>query len=409
MKRSYTIVLLIVITLTTFASDSLNVRYIGRALNDTTCFAVKDVYVQGNYAYCACDRDGLIILDISDPSHPIEVSRLDTPGFAEAVWVRDTLAFIADWNGGLRIIDVSNPVAPAEIGTTYVGEMAVDVAVRGEYAYVGTRGSGMKVIDISDPSSSYCLVIPTFSTSQVVRNIHFSGDYAFITGNPYVTGSIWVVDISDPPTTYQVEHHGFEDIIYSSALTDSFAFFGTFLGIAVFSRSTTGWYLEYVTSYEIGSEGSWVKGVVARPPYLFAACAYNGLQIYDITDPTASLPCVGYFDTEYRSHAVFLKDTLAFVANMEGGLYILDITSFPDAITESRLPERSEIRIYPNPFNATCNISWSGRIEIFDISGRLIDEINAPCMWRPDEKTASGVYLVKVKGGEECKKLVLLR
>jgi len=409
MKRSFAIVIFIIIALTTFASDSLNVRCVGRALDDTTCFAVKDVYIQGNYAYCACDREGLIILDITDPTDPIEVGRLDTPGIAEAVWVGDTLAYIADWNGGLRIIDVSNPSTPTEIGTTYVGEMAMDVMVRENYAYIGTRGSGMKIVDISDPYSPYCFVIPTFSTSQVVRSIVFSDDYAFITGNPYVSGSIWVVDVTDPPSTYQVEHHGFEDVIYSSALTDSLAFFGTFNGIAVYSRSTTGLYLDYVTSYEIGSEGSWVKGLVARPPYLFAAFAYNGLQIYDITDPTTSLPNVGYYDTEYRAHAVFLKDSLAYVADMEGGLYILEITSFPDAIAEGSLPENNEIQIYPNPFNSRCKIICNKPIEIYNISGNLIKTIDGVNEWIPDSRISSGIYLLKAKGSKQWRKAILLQ
>jgi len=409
MKRNYTIFLFFIITLTNFATDSLNVRSISHTLNDTTCFAVKDVYVQGDYAYCACDRDGLIILDVSDLTHPAEVGRLDTPGFAEAVRVRDTLAFVADWNGGLRIIDISNPAIPTEIGTTQVHEPALFITLREDYAYVGTRGAGVKIVDITDPRYPSVLYIPSFDFNQIVRSIIEYGDHEIVSGNPDPGETIRIVDMSDPWSISVFEEIGYEKIIYCSAKVDSFILLGVFNGIDIYRNTLATWYFEHEVLYETCTEGSWVKDMAVNGTYLFTASSYNGIRVYDVSNPASSLPEIGYYDTESRANAVFIVDSLAYVADMESGLYILDISSLPDAVAEQNLPTTSDIRIYPNPFNATCNISWSGRIEIFDISGRLIDELNAPCTWKPDEKTASGVYLIKVKGGEECKKLVLLR
>ncbi len=407
MKQIIIVIIIFLSALSLCASDSLNVSCIGRALNDTTCIAVKDVYVQGEYAYCACDRDGLIILDVSDPTEPVEIVRFDTPGFAEAVWARDTLAFIADWNGGLRIIDVSNPTIPAEIGTTRVSERAMDVAVRGDYAYVGSRGEGLRIVDISDPLLPVDLGRPALTDAQAVRCIDFRDDYAFISGNPHYDGSIRFLDITTPASAAEIANYGSEKIVYSLAVTDSFAFFGKFMEIAVYSWDSSG--LTFETTYELGTEGSWAKGLAARPPYLFAAFAYNGLQVYDITDPISSLPCVGYYDTEYRAPAVFLEDSLAYVADMEGGLYILDISSFPDVIAENDIPIKSAINIYPNPFNSTCRIISDSPVEIYSISGKLIEALDGSDGWTPGINLPSGIYLIRTKDGKQCRKAVLLR
>ena len=79
-----------------------------------------------------------------------------------------------------------------------------------------------------------------------------------------------------------------------------------------------------------------------------------------------------------------------------------DFTGISDDVL---LPADVAIRAYPNPFNSAVDISVSGwdasRIEIFDVSGRLVESIDSKnidsaCRWSPKEGTESGVYLVRV-------------
>jgi len=95
----------------------------------------------------------------------------------------------------------------------------------------------------------------------------------------------------------------------------------------------------------------------------------------------------------------------------------------------SRVPDRFDIRIHPNPFNSSVTITVGegftpSRIEIYDIAGRMVAEIpknNSPLtrgvaegrgvyefVWQPDESVGSGVYLVRttMSGNKGLKPLV---
>ena len=98
-------------------------------------------------------------------------------------------------------------------------------------------------------------------------------------------------------------------------------------------------------------------------------------------------------------------------------------------------PERLSLSAYPNPFNSAVRIIVDSRsesaerlstLEIFDINGRMVAEISTDesesakplstnasgaCRWQPDEDIGSGVYLVRVKSGQEeaVKRVVYLK
>ena len=95
------------------------------------------------------DNEGLIILDISDPSHPIFIGHCDTPGNETCVFVLRNYAYVTD--GNLRIIDISTPSNPIEVGHCDTPHDAQEVFVTGNYAYV-TDGT-LRIIDVSDPSN----------------------------------------------------------------------------------------------------------------------------------------------------------------------------------------------------------------------------------------------------------------
>ena len=59
--------------------------------------------------------------------------------------------------------------------------------------------------------------------------------------------------------------------------------------------------------------------------------------------------------------------------------------------------EKFKIEVYPNPFNSTIHINAPGNSQIFiyDINGRLIDELKLP-VWSPDNSVGSGIYILRV-------------
>jgi len=111
--------------------------------------------VSGNYAYVGQGQD-LVVLDISNPSQPLELGRIITLGLIYDIKISDNYAYVADHKNGLVIVDIRNPAAPTLTGSYDIAGYAWDVAVSGSYAYVAAGYYGLVIIDISDPAA------PTF-------------------------------------------------------------------------------------------------------------------------------------------------------------------------------------------------------------------------------------------------------
>lgn len=129
-----------------------------------------DVAVSPDGRYCLIvggQQGSLHILDISDPSNPIEVGSYDPPGQALGVAVGlraqhngawnnadRLLAYVAAAGYGLRIIDITDATSPAEIGAYNTPGTAHNVVLSpdGTLAFVAAGGYGLRVVDVSDPT-----------------------------------------------------------------------------------------------------------------------------------------------------------------------------------------------------------------------------------------------------------------
>jgi len=107
---------------------------------------VRTVAVAGGYAYVAAGDAGLRVIDVSDPSTPVEVGFYDTPDEARGVAVAGGYAYIADL--GLRVVDVSTPAAPVEVGFYDTAVYAYGLAAAGGYAYVADLDTDLRVVDV---------------------------------------------------------------------------------------------------------------------------------------------------------------------------------------------------------------------------------------------------------------------
>ena len=122
------------------------------------------------------------VIDVSEPSNPVEIGFWDTDGYARDVMVLGQFAFVADGDEGLRVIDVSVPVAPTEVGFWKPqGIDARNVTVSGDLAFVGDFWEGVWVIDISNPA--FPVEIGVLDTPGYSRNSSVSGNQVFVADN----------------------------------------------------------------------------------------------------------------------------------------------------------------------------------------------------------------------------------
>jgi len=275
-----------------------------------------DVFIQGNYAYCAAKTAGIDIIDISDPSNPKKISNFDTPGNAYGLFISGEYAYVADYYGGLQIIDISNSVSPSLAGSYYDSGSFLDVFVKGNYAYT-VEGMSLKIIDISNPSSPS--LVGSLGSLGVLINIHVKDDYAYLIDYP---NGLKIVNISDPASpslTGSYDSSGFASGIYISG---DYAYLAdTINGLKIIDISTPS-----SPSLEGSFDTSNAERVQVRGDYAYVADNKGGLKIIDTTTPS-SPTLTGSYDTSGYAKAVFVSENYAYIADESKGLKIVNIST----------------------------------------------------------------------------------
>ena len=95
---------------------------------------------------------GLRVVDVSDPSAPVEVGALAGPG-SWHLEVAGGLAYMAESSAGLRQIDICDPAAPTQldaIANPFPADESAAFDVEDGLAYVQYTG-WLRVIDLGAP------------------------------------------------------------------------------------------------------------------------------------------------------------------------------------------------------------------------------------------------------------------
>ncbi|ETR66870.1 MAG: hypothetical protein OMM_05443 [Candidatus Magnetoglobus multicellularis str. Araruama] len=124
-------------------------------------------------------ENGFKIFNITNPSTPILLSSIDTPGYAKKVCIESSLAYISDSAAGIQIVDISNIYNPYVISSVNTG-WAESVIIDQNIAYVAAGKNGLVILNVNDPL--HPLTIGALDTSgfaydlTIVNNIIYVAD-----------------------------------------------------------------------------------------------------------------------------------------------------------------------------------------------------------------------------------------
>ncbi|MCK5832527.1 C10 family peptidase [bacterium] len=178
----------------------------------------------------------------------------------------------------------------------------------------------------------------------------------------------------------------------------------------------------------------WDRGGTPSIPRIDLAFSLDGIDgpwtVFADSVPNSGLSIWAAPNVESSHHDCYIKVYEAATGRFEtmtGPFSLIDLAG----IIETTLPEKIAISAYPNPFNATVNISVNGsageglapsRVEIFDIAGRRVAQLPSPSVplqggeeggsfslwekvaegrmraefiWQPDAAIGSGIYLIR--------------
>ncbi|MDY6786661.1 MAG: hypothetical protein SVK54_00885 [candidate division WOR-3 bacterium] len=141
-------------------------RYDGLSLYNVTCFKpflrsriMQDIdhpnsaIVYNKYAYVACIRAGLWVVDINNIEYPETVYNVPTGGHISCdVFEKDGYLYLCDGASGLRIFDLSDPVNINEISGYPTRDETHDIVINDyDIGYVAQNDGGFSVFDLSNP------------------------------------------------------------------------------------------------------------------------------------------------------------------------------------------------------------------------------------------------------------------
>ena len=359
------------------------------------------VFVLGQTAYVADGKQGVQIIDISEPWTPYIVGSVDTPGSAENIFVSGTTAYVADGVKGLQVIDVSMASSPRLIGGVDTPDSALDVVVVDSIAYVTDRNKGLQIIDVSVPSSPR--IIGSVDTPGRADGVAVSDQTVYVAdwegiqivdvsnlSSPRIIGSLTLTGVSTP-------YSGSEDVILSGETLfvrhDSF-----FYIIDVSDASAPAIISELALPY--GSKSMAMDGdmIYVREQ----VGGYNGwytkihaIDITNLADPQMS-GSVSMFGESVVGGGMVVTERIAWVAGGPG-LVALDVRN-PVPTNHSFLYASGENDKYRSR-GTISNVSMVNNIAyVADYSGLLVVDISRPAFPRvvgfvDTPQQATGIFI----------------
>ena len=267
-----------------------------------------NVRVDGHLAYLARYQDGLRILDVTDPAHPVEVGHAPTEDATMREIYNDvkivhaagrTYALMCSNKVGAVVWDVTTPATPvlvAHMGTA-AGAGAIDVHtifVDGGRAYLGNIDVGLEIYDVADPAHPVRLgglPPPAGSGDIFLHDLYVHGARAYL--NFWGAGMV-IADVSNPaaPTVVGTFANYGETSSHSSWVTQvggrmiaahGDEQWGSHLRLVDVTEGTPG-FLAPTAEYKTRDEVS-AHNVMAFGSTVYMAYYQDGIRVIDIADP----------------------------------------------------------------------------------------------------------------------------
>lgn len=274
------------------------------------------IAVEGNLAYLAAGENGLLIIDATNPAGLTLRGKYVTIGFAADVQVVGNLAYVAA-GSHLRILDVSDPSHPIQRGSYFLHSQYAPgillpvgvggIQVRGNLAYVFSnfvptsccQVGVMAMLDISEPANP---ILRGSISDTGYNDIQVVGQRAYLTGrfrlNPAPV--LAIIDVSNPASPTELGRYG-------------------------------GRYDDQNPEDRNGAAAVDIAGSLA-----YVADDSAGLKIIDVSNPV-SPTLRSVLDTAGSANDIQVAGDLAYIADGERGLLIVDISNPASPIVRGSL------------------------------------------------------------------------
>ncbi len=281
--------------------------------------SVVDVAVQGGIGYLACDDSGLTVVDVSDPAAPTVIAVLGNIGRAAALDVSSDGHLVAvtdNYEGELRLVDVSDPTHPLQAGLVENNDYALDVALSGPYAYLANRTDGLRVYDITDPTAP--VEVARVDEEGQTEGVSIHGTTAYLANN---RGGLRLVDVTNPTEAEEVGFIAAYADLKRAAMEGGLAVAAAGRQLVTFDVADPA----APTAIATMSFPGYAYAVLLDGDLAYVAADNQGLKVVDVSDPAVPV-VVGTAETCDAYDLARWGDTV-FVACGSAGLDVVDVSS----------------------------------------------------------------------------------
>tara|TARA_R110002111_G_scaffold262726_1_gene340475 strand:- start:1180 stop:3216 length:2037 start_codon:yes stop_codon:yes gene_type:complete len=329
MKKKLSVFLLGVFSVVAHADGLLCFAQNYLSVTDTPGTA-RRVCIVDSTAYVADQTGGLTIVDISDPSMPVQIGSYSS-GTATAfnIQVEEDIAYVVTSDEGLQIIDVSSPKSPLLIGEYPATSAMYDVQIDGSVAYIANHIDGIMVLDIYDLSNP--TLVTTLQTVSQTMSLDIVGGMLYSAES---SGGMRIYDLSDPLMPAFISEINDIGQILDIDVVDSKAYLVKYLfGLSVVDVTdptspellSETWLAEPPHGIQVVDDRAYmVSGWIGRP---------QGLYVLDVSDPKAPVIENLYATTGFPV-GLDIVDSKAYIADRENGLQIIDVSTPPSFIAD---------------------------------------------------------------------------
>lgn len=117
---------------------------------------IRDIVVKDHLAFFACDENGIIVVDFSDPRNPRKVHQYETPGRVWDLAIKDNYLIVAE--DDLRIFNIENPEDFEEMSVFEIDSKARNIEIFDDHIFLDTwisqgdrSSSELYLLDFANP------------------------------------------------------------------------------------------------------------------------------------------------------------------------------------------------------------------------------------------------------------------
>ncbi len=279
---------------------------------------INNMRIKGNYVYAAINKFGLEIIDINDYSNPHEVAFLKIGGIQPKIDIQDNKLFYYAFSKQIEVIDISDPLSPAissRIKFNNSNLRIYKLIVKNNYAFISAGWSGFIIYDISNYDSP----VEIFKNGGIFGyDVDIQGDYACIAADD----STLIYNISNPQNSYiTAKITGYLNNKYIKCkYHDNLLIIGGYvLGLFDISDQTNPVFLsKYNTRNNI-------YDIEINNNLMMIANGDAKFKIIDFHDNN-NLSLLSTYDTKGYSYGIAKKDNIVYIAQYNRGLSIINVS-----------------------------------------------------------------------------------